>query len=291
MTRALITGATGFIGRHLSHHLLSRGWEVIALHRPTTSTDVVAELRDSGVVTMPFSAYSDVGNLAKSSAPDVVFHLAAHYTRNHGAAEVDPLLGANIAMGTHLLEGLVDSKCVVVNAVSYLQYRMNEPVPFSLYTATKQAFVELSRFYREKRGMDIRHVVLYDNFGPNDERDKLIATIANALHDDSPMHMGSAEQLLNVLHIDDLVAGLAAASRPGNPATLTVRAKDNVSVGTIVRMLEEAAGRELDKSFDDSRPISHQVENAGVWPLPQEWVETRRLNESLAATYRSLGEK
>lgn len=288
MARALVTGATGFIGRHLSLHLLSTGWDVVTLHRGSSSAEVLSELRNKGAETIPFSSYDEVRELARASRPQVAFHLAAHYTRTHEATDIDALVGANIALGTQLLEGLMETGCVVVNAVSYLQFRLNEPVPFSLYSATKQAFVEVSRFYREKQGLDVRHVVLYDNFGPDDKRDKLIAKIATSLREGDFMALGPAQQRLNLLYVMDLVAGLVAAAQPGNPGIMSVKASQSVSVEAVVSALEDAAGRRLKKHHDNSRPISELVEHAGEWPRPIGWREEWPLKEGLAATYRSL---
>ena len=52
--RALITGANGFVGRHLGRHLESSGWEVVRLVRSaeTSSPNVVAcDITDSRQVS------------------------------------------------------------------------------------------------------------------------------------------------------------------------------------------------------------------------------------------------
>jgi nucleoside-diphosphate-sugar epimerase len=75
--RALVTGATGFIGSHLVEELLRRGFEVRCLIRRTSDTRFLETL---GVELVP-GDYQDPDSLAPAVADiDHVFHLAAVLT-------------------------------------------------------------------------------------------------------------------------------------------------------------------------------------------------------------------
>lgn len=72
--RALITGATGFVGRHLTERLAAEGWWVRALVRPTSDTRHLEQLG----VELHRGDLADEAALRRASAGvDVVFHLAA----------------------------------------------------------------------------------------------------------------------------------------------------------------------------------------------------------------------
>ena len=60
--RALVTGAAGFVGRHLVDHLLSEGDEVVATDRASGGPDVLDQ--------------DGLAELFGHHLPDVVFHLA-----------------------------------------------------------------------------------------------------------------------------------------------------------------------------------------------------------------------
>jgi dihydroflavonol-4-reductase len=70
---AFVTGATGFIGRHLVDELVSHGWRVRALVRPTSDTrhllQTGAELWEGDLTDLPRLAAGVLG-------ADAVFHLA-----------------------------------------------------------------------------------------------------------------------------------------------------------------------------------------------------------------------
>ncbi len=72
--RALVTGATGFVGGHLVDALVARGVEVSCLVRKSSDT---ARLQELGV-KLAVGDVADAGSLAAAVAGmDVVFHLAA----------------------------------------------------------------------------------------------------------------------------------------------------------------------------------------------------------------------
>lgn len=284
---ALVTGGTGFVGRELVSDLLADGWRVTVLHRTRSSSSEVARLRTIGASTLAFENSSDVTELVRTLAPDVAFHLAAHQKSSHAAVDIREFIEANISLGTYLLEGLIDSGCTVVNAMSYFQFCEGAPAPLSLYAATKNAYLEIARFYREKRGVDIRDVVLYDNYGAGDERDKLIPQLITAFVRDEPMLIGPLHQELNLLHVDDVVSGLRMAAHPGNPPMMTVRAAETCAVADIVRVLEDIVGRDLRFTVNPLRQTSDLVTSSGDWPTPVDWQSRAALRSGLESAYRS----
>lgn len=72
--RALVTGATGFVGSHLAEQLTSEEWEIRALVRPTSDT---TRLRELGV-ELHAGELGDVAAVRRAAGGvQVVFHLAA----------------------------------------------------------------------------------------------------------------------------------------------------------------------------------------------------------------------
>jgi len=269
--RAIVTGATGFVGRHLCAHLVATGWTVVAIHRDSSSSQRVNELEAAGAETRSFSEFEDLEEIVKSARADAVFHLAAYFVRSPVQRDIATFIDANVTFGTYLLEALVGSQARVVNVASYFQFRGGEPDPNSLYAASKQAFLEIARFYRDVRSLDIRTVVLNDNYGPDDDRDKLVNQLVAAGRSRGAIALGNSDQRINLIHIRDLVAGLAAASAPNEPSMMSIRADDDTSVGAIVTLVADAVGNQLDSTFDNDRAIDTRVSDPGAWPSPSGW--------------------
>ena len=71
---AFVTGATGFVGRHLVEQLIDKGWAVHALARPTANTSALPQ-----ALTLHAGDITDLASIeqAMPDAPDAVFHIAA----------------------------------------------------------------------------------------------------------------------------------------------------------------------------------------------------------------------
>ena len=84
--RALITGATGFVGSHLAEHLLAAGWEVGGFDLRSTwppETPALNVRLWTGDLLQPDA----LGPALREFAPDVVFHLAAVAAPPRSAAD------------------------------------------------------------------------------------------------------------------------------------------------------------------------------------------------------------
>ncbi len=284
MSVALVTGATGFLGRHLVQHLASEGFEVHVLHRVGSDAEVLSRLAGFGAELHAFDAVTTVPDAVVGLVPDVVFHLATLYLKDHSAADVAPLIEANVTFGSQLFESLVGSDAVVISTMSYLQFSGGSAVPVSLYSATKQAFLEIGRYYRECRGLDVRQVILYDTYGPADSRDKLVPRLVEALETGESVSFGRADQPLNMLFASDVSRGLVSSAGVGAPSTMTIRAREMSTVGAIVSAFESAAGRILAKSFNSTGSVNDLVHRAGDWPTPPGWQPRVSLDEGARLT-------
>jgi nucleoside-diphosphate-sugar epimerase len=77
--KVLITGATGFIGKHLCKLLNNQGHEIIALVRPGSDIFEISQLSNITFVFGDILHFKKLDTL--DSFPEVVFHLAADWSR------------------------------------------------------------------------------------------------------------------------------------------------------------------------------------------------------------------
>ncbi len=287
--RALVTGATGFLGHHVATRLVADGWHVTALQRATASSSAaLADLTLLGVEVVMFDSGAEVQQIARESAPEAVFHLATHYLKDHAPQDVPALVDANISFGTHVLEGLRGSGAAVVSAMSYFQFTEGLPTPTSLYSATKQAFLDICEYYRVIDGADIRQVVLFDTFGPGDTRNKLMPHLLTSLRERRHVKLGPSRQPINLLYVDDVVEGLLAAAGPDSAPMVALKAPEHSTVGEVVTTLREVSGIEVDCVFNEDGVVNESLLTAGDWPVPQGWAQPMSLAQGLDLTWQRV---
>ena len=208
--RTVMTGSTGFIGRHLATALIQHGHEVHAIVRSETNLAQIVPgvnpcFHDGGV--------DSLSSILCKVSPDIVVHLAARFQDRHVPGDIERLIKDNITFGTILAESMAQAgTCHLVNtSTSWQHYQGKDYSPTCLYAATKQAFEALLRYYVDTQGLNVLTLKLFDTYGPQDPRGKLVSQFLRMLRDGSSLDMSSGEQLLDLVHIDDVVSAYLMA--------------------------------------------------------------------------------
>ena len=212
--RALITGATGFVGGYVAECLHAEGWHVSAVVRSTSQRDVLPPtVRDDmqfyDADQMPLS------EIVRTAAPDVVFHLATYYTTEHSSAEIDALISANIPFGTQLLDAMAQHgvQNFVYARSSWQYYRGDAYEPVNLYAASKEAFDAMVRFYESAHDLHSIRLTLFDTYGEHDRRNKLLAVLPTLAAQGKRLALSEGEQYVDFVHVKDAARAFLLAGQ------------------------------------------------------------------------------
>jgi len=300
MKKALITGSTSYLGVALAERVMTEGAEVHVVLRPMSDTKRFDRLPSSPIIHIHDGETQSLRDILVETMPDMVFHLAGQYLRNVETDQLEPLLRDNIVFGTQLLAAMRSSNVrLLVNAGSYAQYFNSDTYrPLNLYAATKKAFEVILEYYVDAAGILATTLVLFDNYGPNDWRRKLVTAIRQAQINGTPLPLPTGEINLDLLHIDDVVAAFVQASRLLEESPEMV--KDRVfavslgethTIDQIVKIFEEEADSIITRDW-------------GVYPVPDRhivkpwrgpnlpgWKPTISLREGIRGMLSEAGDK
>jgi nucleoside-diphosphate-sugar epimerase len=253
--RALITGATGFIGSHLLDHLQAAGWEIAVLARPAAAS-TLSQKHAPLKVYQYRGATTEVLEAMVEYRPEVVFHLSSHFLAAHDSAQIESLVSSNILFGTQLLEAMkVAGVTGLVNAgTSWQNYTGDVYNPVNLYAATKQAFEDIIAYYAQTAGICTVTLRLYDSYGQGDQRRKLLRLLLESLRTGEPLGMSPGDQVMDLVHVDDICRAFLRASElalemPAGTSVYAVSSGERRSLKQVVATLEEAAGRKFAIQF------------------------------------------
>ncbi len=205
--RILVTGATGFVGQHLLPYLQEHGHEMHALVRLSTQKEKVYT---NNIYTFD----DDIDRLAqylKENKVDGVIHLASLYITEHKPEQIKDIIRSNIYLGTAVLEAAVSGGVKwFLNTGTIWQNYNAEPYsdqycPVNLYAASKQAFIDMAKYYIETSGIRFCTLKLCDTYGPNDTRRKIFALFEQIAQTGECLKMSPGEQKLDIVHIDKVV--------------------------------------------------------------------------------------
>src|SRR5262245_17757731 len=159
--RALITGATGFIGSYVAHSLLARGWAVAAIVRGGADPWRIASLLPQlHVIGGDLAAGTlDVRAIA-AFAPTLTIHLA--WDGVSGRVRDDPRQVDNVAAGVRLVEAVRAAGCRrFIGLGSQAEYGPSRgpldedsaTTPLTMYGVAKLATCRLTRRLCELHGI------------------------------------------------------------------------------------------------------------------------------------------
>ena len=246
--RALVTGGSGFIGGRLLTRLLDQGHKVTALVRG----DPAGRL-DPRASAERIDGSASLGDIVGRAAHEVVFHVASAVVVEHSPEAIADIVQANVTFPTQLLEAMTRHgvRRFVNTGTSWQHHDGGEAYrPSNLYAATKQAFEDIAVFYNDAHRIGIANLKLFDVYGPSDPRSKIMPLLLRVLRSGEPLGMSPGDQVLDMVHVDDVVeaylaAALWLADNPGVMETFAVRSGENHRLRDIVATLADVAGRPL----------------------------------------------
>ncbi len=306
-TRALVTGAAGFIGAALARRLLAEGHAVTLLAGPRTDVWRIEQLRaDAEIVAVDLRDAGAVEAVVGRTRPQLVFHLAAHGAYSWQQS-LPRMIETNVAGIAHVVEAAHRAGVhAIVNAGSSSEYGLKDhappehelPEPNSGYAVTKAAATLYGGWAARSREQAVTTLRLYSAYGPWEEPRRLIpAVVVHGLEGRLPPLVDPriARDFVYVEDVLDAFLLAAQRARPGEGAVYNVGS----AVQTTLRELADAARRVFaiaEQPAWGSFPARHW--DTDVWVADARRIETELgwrartpIEAGLATTARWLGER
>ena len=313
-TRALVTGAGGFIGHHLTTYLKDRGYWVrgVDLKHPEYEVTEADEFE-----ILDLRRWEPA--LAATRGVHEVYNLAANMGGigfiEHNKAVI---MHDNVLINTHMIEAArqhgvrrylyTSSACIYPG---YLQ-RSTEVTPLKeedAYPADPEDGYGWEKLYSERQcrhywedfGLETRVVRFHNIFGPlgtyDGGREKSPAAIcrkvALARDGDEIEVWGDGEQTRSYCYIDDCVEGIHRLMRSEYREPLNLGQDRLISINELVDMAAVIAGKRIGKRYNLSAPQGVRGRNSDNGRLRQVlgWEPIVALEEGLTRTYSWIAEQ
>ena len=175
--KILITGSTGFICSHIKEYLLKKNYLVIDILRKKNKKKIKKIYKNYKPIF-----YNDIYDLEKKIKKiqyNIIINCATFYSKNYDCKTVLELIKTNILFSTLIIIGNQKNLKKIINFDTMMQHSIDENFsPMNVYAITKFAHKNISKFIISKnKNIKFYNFKLYETFGLNDKRNKLIPSI------------------------------------------------------------------------------------------------------------------
>ncbi|UST65570.1 NAD(P)-dependent oxidoreductase [Pseudomonas moraviensis] len=280
--KVLVTGATGFVGRHLVAALLERGCEIRAVARNAETARSMPWIDDVEFVSADIHA-ADLNVVALTEGIDALVHLAWPGLPNYRALfHFEHNLMADYrfiksAVEAGVQQVLVTGTCFEYGMQSGPLSESTEPRPSNPYGLAKHTLHLFLQNLQQERPFTLQWARLFYLHGEGQNPNSLLAALDRAIDSGEPtFNMSAGEQLRDFLAIETAASHLAAILHQRDFAGVVNCASGQpVSVRALVEQRLRERGAALDL-------------NLGHYPYPTHepmafWAVVERLQQLIEA--------
>jgi ADP-L-glycero-D-manno-heptose 6-epimerase len=210
MKKALVTGATGFIGFHLCKKLYQDGYFVIAVGKGQENKPLCHEIYKDHLDELPFANFGQI---------DICFHQAAN--NNTLEENLDIMLQANVIKPSTLFQKVLQenncknyiyaSSCSIYGNQSppFFEIKTN-PKPLNAYALSKLQFENFATQFANENKVKMIGLRYSNVYGPNESHKGKRASmvhqiIQKCMNDETIELFDNGEQLRDWVYIDDVI--------------------------------------------------------------------------------------
>lgn len=263
MPRALITGASGFVGPYLIEHLLEEGYDVTGcVHGPKASLP-----EGCRKVSLDVTDRETTQSVISEAGADEVYHLAG-LTRP-ASGQVEEFYRVNFHGALNLLEAVCEHTpqagvLLVGSAYAYGKgehaVRETQPLePVNHYGVSKAA-ADLLGYSYALQGLRVIRARPFNHSGPNQSPDFLLPTLMQQFSEiraakrEPSIHLGNLESIRDFSDVRDIVRGYYLALQRGRGGeAYNFGSGRGVSVGELFELVRWEAGVEAELAVEPSR--------------------------------------
>jgi UDP-glucose 4-epimerase len=276
LERIAVSGATGFIGRHLVERLVAAGARPLLLARvprpapfPGKAAEwVELDLLDSGAID----------SVLERERPRTLFHLAGTRGGPEPARAAAACTRLNVTATAHLLEAATRcgaSRIVILGSAE--EYGPQDgPLaedmilqPTTAYGISKVAATRLAQVMHGEAACPVVVLRPFTVYGPGQPPDMFVASAIAAAQSGVAFEMSAGEQRRDLVFVEDVVDALLIAARiPGLEGQVI-----NVGTGQAHRLRDVAA--RIWEMTGSKAPLRVGARAAAAEQLHDTWADTR----------------
>lgn len=287
--KVLVTGATGFVGRHVVSALLAKGYSVIAVARDADKARSMPWFAQVHFISCDL--HSDFRPLLSGDLrPAALMHLAWPGLPNYRDFFH---LGRNLPADLAFLEAAVDAGVSqIMVAGTCLEYGMQygplteeaATAPITAYGFAKDSLRKSLQFLQQQKPFTLQWMRLFYTYGEGQNPKSLLAQLDRAIDERAPFFkMSNGDQLRDYLPIEEVAQNFVLAVGSSEACNGVINCCSGKPISVLDLVLQRCRARSSDIEL-----------RRGYYPYPEYeplafWGDASKLNTLLASSVSAGG--
>lgn len=200
----LITGATGFIGSNIVEFLLKKNITVYILVKFSSINKIKIK---KNLHLIYYKNLNDIKKKLEKFKFLNFIHCATYYpSSNITDSKIINMINSNITFGILVFMAIKNKIRTFINFGSMMEYgKYDIEKSTNFYGLTKKIYGDVLDNLINKNKIKYFNIKLYDTYGPDDKRNKIIPTIIKNYHKNKITKINSENLKINIISIDKIL--------------------------------------------------------------------------------------
>ncbi|MGE3063407.1 MAG: SDR family NAD(P)-dependent oxidoreductase [bacterium] len=289
MKKVMVTGADGFIGSHLTEHLLRKGFKVkaLSLYNAENGIGKLKWVRKSRNLEIVKGDIRDLSMMTEETRDcDGVVNMAALIGIPYSYISVRSYIDTNIIGVYNMLESALKNKTKHLIIISSSEtYGTAEYTPIdemhplkaqSPYAATKIAGEELALSYFRSFDLPVSVIKPFNVYGPRQSMRSIIPSVINQVLSSKEIKVGNVDTKRDFMYVDDVCEGICRSlfNENGFGQTMNLATGKSYRISEIIDIIKKIGNSKLKVKVERARVRSAKSE---VMNLQGDWSKAREL--------------
>lgn len=272
MKKILISGANGFIGKHLVEYFTKNNYFVYALVQENTDIDYISRFNNLQIIYFKLEEFS----LLKDILPvgiDIFYHLAWHgVTTTLKNDEEIQLSNINYSLNAlKVAKDLNIGKIIFTGSMSEYAYNPSKvtgedaPTPADFYSASKVATHYICDTFARQHNLNFIWCLISSIYGPGREDNNLITYAIKSFLNKQIPEFTKLEQKWDYIYIDDLIRALYKVGKyKNNFSVYPIGSGENKKLSEYVKIIRNTIDENLHMNIGKLPYKTSKIDNSVV---------------------------
>ena len=264
-SKILITGSTGFIGSSILSFLKKKNFQTYAILKDNKKRNIKSYKNYHLIL---YKNLSELEKKLKNHKFNVLINCATLYSKDDDPKTMLNMIEANISLFSIVLKQTIKDINLIINFGSMMEHIRNKNKSYTnFYSITKSTMQKIINFFIYKKKIKFINIKLFESYGENDQRKKIIPTIIKNYKNNVITRVKPANLKLNFINVTSIIKIIENILIKKKLASGDYCLKNQkfVNIKSLVTSLNKTLKKKIKIKFiSQKQSLNYKIYNTGI---------------------------